>query len=210
MSTEINQQEIAGLTGTTSAMIAGAAESLGQVFGVSVDLALASITAGPGPAEDSLRFVSEFGGVASGRSWLVLAKSDAASIIKSTPKGAGMSDEDVLGEPGVSVLSEAIGLMVAGAATAISNELGELVDISPPSVSPSPETADESVIATFGGEVPGKPAFKIIWEFDSGLAADLGERWLATHQEPVPTTAAPVEPPASAATPPPAAAPAAP
>lgn len=132
MSTETNQQEIAGLTGTASAMIAGAAESLEQVFGVSVDLKLASISDGPGAAEESLRFATEFGGVATGQSWLVLAKPDAEIIAKATPRGPGLADDDVLGESGMSALSEAIDLMVAGAASAISTELGDLVDISPP------------------------------------------------------------------------------
>ena len=202
MSTETNQQELAGLTGTASAMIAGAAESLEQVFGVPVDLKLASINDGTAAAEESLRFATEFGGAATGQSWLVLAKSDAATVVKATPQSAGLPDDDLLGESGMSALSGAIDLMVAGAATAISNELGDLVDISPPSFSPDTETTGDPVIAVFDGVIGENAAFKITWEFDPDLAAGLGARWLATHDEPAPVeSAAPPEPAVAAPAP---------
>lgn len=60
------------------------------------------------------------------------------------------------------------------------------------------------MIAAFDGVLDGNAAFRIAWEFDSDLAAGLGTRWLATHDEPTP----PVPPPTPQPTPPAAAPPA--
>ncbi len=51
----------------------------------------------------------------------------------------GVEEDDLLGELGMSALSEAMNQLMAGAATALSDGLEERIDISPPTISTSPE-----------------------------------------------------------------------
>ena len=191
MTTDTNQQHMAGLTGAATAMISGAAKNLGQLLGVPVDFKVLTIATNAGPAqevtEEGVHLSVEFDGALTGDSWLVLATNDAKSIVRMMTQGMDVSEDDLLGELGMSALSEAMNQLMAGAATALSDGLGERIDISPPSIStdrePHPERAG-AIVVTYEGAIADKASSKVVWQIDEALAADLGDRWLAATAPP--------------------------
>lgn len=199
MTTDTNQQQMTGLTGAASAMIAGAAKNLGQLLGVPVEFKLLTIGTNGGQVPDAvaegIHLSVEFDGALTGDSWLVLDAENAKSIVKMMTEGMGVSEDDLLGELGMSALSEAMNQLMAGAATALSDGLGERIDISPPSITtnpePQPERAD-AIVVTYEGEIASQATSKVVWQIDNELASDLGARWLAaTAPAPAPAPAAP-------------------
>jgi flagellar motor switch protein FliN/FliY len=203
MTTEINQEHIAGLQGAASTMIGGSARNMGQLLGVPVEFTLIAIgnaeTQIPETSEEGIQLSVEFDGALTGDSWLVMSQDDARAIVRIMTAGMGVADDDLLGELGMSALSEAMNQLMAGAATALSDGLGERIDISPPTISTNPrqEAIDgNAVVVTYQGQIDGQARSKVYWKIDRELADSLGSRWLAAHggapaAEPVPTTAAP-------------------
>ena len=205
MTTEINTQHMTGLSGAAEAMIGGSAKNLSQLLGAEVEFHLLDISGDtaqvPEVIEDGVHLSVGFDGALSGDSWLVLSGDDATSIVQMMAEGMGMeiSDEVVLGELGMSALSEAMNQLMAGAATALSDGLGERIDISPPSISTSPEPQTElsdTIVVTYEGQIGSEARSKLFWQIDAGLAGDLGERWLAATGGPA--TPAPAPQPAAA------------
>ena len=214
MTTETNQQEMAGLAGAAAAMISGSAKNLGQLLGVPVDFKLLTIgrdeVAVPEVVEDGVHLSVEFDGALTGDSWLVLDADDAKSIVRIMTQGMDVSEDDLLGELGMSALSEAMNQLMAGAATALSDGLGDRIDISPPKISSDPQPQaehDDAIVVTYEGEIAGQASSKVFWQIDRDLASTLGSRWL-TATAPAPEPAAPAA--AAAPASPAAAAPAAP
>jgi flagellar motor switch protein FliN len=191
MTTETNQLQVAGLQGAAQAMIGGSARNMSQLLGVPVEFNLIAIgdaeTQVPETIEEGIQLSVEFDGALTGDSWLVMSQDDARAIVKIMTVGMGVEDDDLLGELGMSALSEAMNQLMAGAATALSDGLGERIDISPPTISTSPknEAVDgNAVVVTYQGEIDGQPRSKVFWKIDRELADSLGSRWLATHGEP--------------------------
>ena len=210
MSTETNQQEMAGLAGAATAMITGSAKNLGQLLGVEVGFNLLTIGRGavPVPEVDAggVHLSVEFSGALSGDSWLVLDAENAKSIVRMMTQGMGVSEDDLLGELGMSALSEAMNQLMAGAATALSDGLGERIDISPPTITTEAvhhEKREDAVVVTYEGEIAGAATSQVFWQIDCDLAQHLGSRWLSALGTPAPEAPAP----AVAATAPVAAAP---
>lgn len=216
MTTEINQQEIPGLAGAAAAMIAGSAKNLGQLLGVPVEFNMLEIgdnrTQVPEVIEEGLHLSVDFSGALTGDSWFVLSTEDAKAIVRIMTQGMGVAEDDLLGELGMSALSEAMNQLMAGAATALSDGLGERIDISPPSISENPEPAEDagdSVVVTYQGEIDGQARSKVFWKIDRELAISLGARWSAGVEPPEPAAppqavvpqSAPAPVPAAAATP---------
>ena len=209
MTTEINQQTTPGLAGAAAAMIGGSAKNLGQLLGVPVEFTLLEIgdakTHVPEVIEEGVHLSVDFTGALSGDSWLVVSSEDAKTIVRIMTKGMGVTEEDLLGELGMSALSEAMNQLMAGAATALSDGLGERIDISPPTITTNPEpTEDEgdAIVVTYQGEIGGQARSRVYWKIDRELAASLGTRWLASTAEEPP--AAVTEQPATPAAPTPA------
>ncbi len=210
MTTETNHQLIVGLEGAAAAMIAGSAKNLGQLLGVPVEFDLLEIsestTRVPEKVEEGLQLSVEFDGALTGDSWLVVSQEDAKAIVRIMTKGMDVAEDDLLGELGMSALSEAMNQLMAGAATALSDGLGERIDISPPTIStsPQPEEVDgDAVIVTYQGEIGGQAHSKVFWKINRDLAESLGSRWLIATGGNT-TTAPPSAPtaPAPAASPP--------
>lgn len=218
MTADTSKQDMAGLAGAAAAMIDGSAKNLGQLLGVPVEFRLLTIAdssaAAPEPIEEGVHLSVEFDGALTGDSWLVLASDDAKDIVRMMTQGMGVSEDDLLGELGMSALSEAMNQLMAGAATALSDGLGERIDISPPTISTSPAVHDASadvVVVTYEGEIAGSASTKVVWQIDRDLASSLGTRWLTATAPPPPAaqpdpapTAAPVAAAAPAAPPAPA------
>ena len=101
MTTETNQQEMAGLAGAAAAMISGSAKNLGQLLGVPVDFKLLTIGSSdvqvPEVAEDGVHLSVEFDGALTGDSWLVLDADDAKSIVRIMTQGMDVAEDDLLG-----------------------------------------------------------------------------------------------------------------
>lgn len=196
MTTEISQQQIGGLEGAATAMIGGAARNLSQLLAVPVEFTLTSLGDGatqvPQVIEEGLHLSVEFDGVLTGDSWLVVSREDAKAIVRIMTQGMGVGEDDLLGELGMSALSEAMNQLMAGAATALSDELDERIDISPPTISTNPEPTqgeENAVVVTYQGEIGGQARSTVSWKIDRELAKSLGSRWLATHggqNEPAP------------------------
>jgi flagellar motor switch protein FliN/FliY len=210
MTTEISQQEIPGLAGAATAMIAGSAKNLGQLLGVPVEFNMVEIgdsrTQVPEVIEEGLHLSVDFSGALTGDSWFVLSTDDAKAIVRIMTQGMGVDEGDLLGELGMSALSEAMNQLMAGAATALSDGLGERIDISPPRISQNPEPAEDegdSVVVTYQGEIDGQARSKVMWKINRDLAVSLGGRWSA-GTEPV-APAAPPQPAAPQSAPAPAA-----
>lgn len=210
MTTDI-QADMKGLAGAAEAMIAGSAKNLGQLLSAPVEFGLLHISNEPQEmpqtVEGGVHLSVEFEGALSGNSWLVLSETDAKSIVTMMTQGMGVSEDDLLGELGMSALSEAMNQLMAGAATALSDGLGERIDISPPSISMNPEPQperDDAVIVTYEGKIAGQASSKVFWEIDTALAANLDTSWLANTAIPEPTpvaTPAATEPVAAPAAP---------
>jgi flagellar motor switch protein FliN/FliY len=208
MTTEANQQEIAGLAGAAEAMITGSAKNLGQLLGVPVEFTLLEIgdpkTQVPEIIKEGLHLSVDFSGALTGDSWLVVAAEDAKAIVRIMTKGMGVSEEELLGELGMSAMSEAMNQLMAGAATALSDGLGERIDISPPTISSNPEPAEDEgdvVVVTYQGEIGGQAKSKVFWKIDRELAESLGTRWIASTgdaETPETPTEQPAQPPAPA------------
>jgi len=188
MSTDTNTQHMTGLSGAAEAMIAGSAKNLSRLLNTEVSLKLLDISGDgaqvPEVIQSGVHLSVGFGGALSGDSWLVLSADDATSIAQIVAKGMGreIEDEDILGELGMAVLSEAMNQLMAGAATALSDGLGERIDISPPTISTNPEPQTllgDTIVVTYEGQMGGEVHSKLYWQIDAGLAATLGERWLA-------------------------------
>ncbi len=195
MTTEINQQETAGLPGAAATMIEGSAKDLGQLLGVPVDFTLATVAEnGPNTPDDidnGVHLSAEFAGAVTGDSWLIVTAEDAKSIVRMMPQGKDVAEENLLGEVGMSALSEAMTQLTIGAATALSNGLGESVDISPPSLCPAleiPAKPDDAIVVTFEGEIAGATGIRIYWQIDHDLAENLGAGWLAATGTPTATS----------------------
>jgi len=213
MTTDINQLEIPGLAGAAAAMIEGSAKNLGQLLGVPVEFHMLEIgdnrTQVPEVVDEGLHLSVDFSGALTGDSWFVLNTDDAKAIVRIMTQGMGVSEEDLLGELGMSALSEAMNQLMAGAATALSDGLGERIDISPPSISENPEPAEDegdSVVVTYRGDIDGEARSKVYWKIDRELAKSLGARW-SSGLEPAPAPEPQPDAP-RASTPAPAAAPA--
>ena len=219
MTTEIDLQTDAGLRGAAEGMIAGAAKNLTQLLGQDVEFTLEGLTveptAVPETVEQGLHLSVDFEGALTGDSWFVLAEDDAKGIVKMMTQGMGVEEDDLLGELGMSALSEAMNQMMAGAATALSDGLGERIDISPPTITRSNEpqpVRDDVIVAVYSGQVAGSMNSKVYWQIDKDLAASLGSAWPVAAPEPEPAaepTASAAPPAAAAPAPVPAAAPAA-
>jgi flagellar motor switch protein FliN/FliY len=170
-------------------MIEGSAKNLGQLLGVPVEFTLISIGEGGGALvpeviEEGLHLSVEFDGALTGDSWLVVSRDDAKAIVRIMTKGMGVDEADLLGELGMSALSEAMNQLMAGAATALSDALDERIDISPPTISTNPEPTEgeaDAVVVIYEGEIGGQARSKVSWTIDHALAHSLGSRWLATH-----------------------------
>jgi flagellar motor switch protein FliN/FliY len=217
MNTDTTQKGMEGLAGAAAAMIAGSAKNLGQLLSVPVDFKLLTIGSGnsaaPEAVEDGVHLSVEFDGALTGDSWLVLDSEDAKSIVRIMTQGMGVSEEDLLGELGMSALSEAMNQLMAGAATALSDGLGDRIDISPPRISDTPETQEldsDVIVVTYEGEIAGQASSKVVWQIDRDLAHTLGTRWLAATAEPEPAAApaSPASPAQTAQSPAPSSAPA--
>lgn len=207
MTTETNQQEMAGLAGAAAAMISGSAKNLGQLLGVPVDFKLLTIGSNevqvPEVVEDGVHLSVEFDGALTGDSWLVLDADDAKTIVRIMTQGMDVGEDDLLGELGMSALSEAMNQLMAGAATALSDGLGERIDISPPTISANPQPQadhEDAIVVTYEGEIAGEASSKVFWQIEGDLAETLGARWLAAA-----SPAATAEPAAAPAAPAPAA-----
>jgi flagellar motor switch protein FliN/FliY len=196
-------------------MIAGSAKNLSQLLGVPVEFNLIEIgdsqSRVPEKVEEGLQLSVEFDGALTGDSWLVVSQEDAKAIVRIMTKGMGVEEDDLLGELGMSALSEAMNQLMAGAATALSDGLDERIDISPPTISTDPEPEEvggNAVVVTYQGEIGGQAHSKVFWKVDRDLAESLGSRWLVATGGPAPT---PPSVPSAAvpATPPPVAGPAA-
>lgn len=205
MTTEM-QYEVAGLAEAASAMIAGSAKNMGQLLGVPVEFTLLDIGDGntqvPEVIEKGVHLSVDFDGALSGDSWLVLSHTDAEAIVKIMTQGMEIDEDDLLGELGLSALSEAMNQLMAGAATALSDGLGERIDISPPMISMNPEPDDrsgEAVVVTYQGAIADQASSKVFWKIDRDLAESLGARWLAVNGAPEPATEAPAAAPAATA-----------
>lgn len=188
MTTEM-QSKPAGLADAASTMIAGSAENLGQLLGVPVEFTLLDIddpdTQVPEVIENGIHLSVHFDGALTGDSWFVLSPTDAEAIVKIMTQGMGIDEDDLLGEMGLSALSEAMNQLMAGAATALSNGLGERIDISPPSISMNPEPGEQSgdtINVTFKGVIADHASSRVFWKIDRDLATDLGSRWIAANQ----------------------------
>lgn len=201
MTTKTDYETDAGLRGAAEGMIAGAAKNLTQLLGETVEFRLDTITSEPTSVPDvvdrGLHLSVDFDGALTGDSWLVLAEDDAKSIVKKMTQGMGVAEDDLLGELGMSALSEAMNQMMAGAATALSDGLGERIDITPPTITRSDEPQphrENVVVAVYNGQIAGSVGSTVYWQIDRDLAADLGERWIAAAQptETGPTPADPV------------------
>lgn len=197
MTTDTDQQTMAGLTGAATAMISGAASNLEDFLGVPVDFKLLTVagdvTADPEPAGETLHLNAAFDGVISGDSWLVLAVDDAKSIVRIMTQAADVSEDELLGELGVSAFSEAMIQLISGAATALSDGLGERIDISLRGISKDPEQGPERadmVAITYQGEMATDASPKVVWQVNRNLAQGLDDRWPAA-----------IAPPPAAATP---------
>ncbi len=189
MTTDISQQDIAGLNGAASAMITGSAKSLKQLLGVPVEFKVLTVGRAeaaqlPEIADDDIHLSVEFDGALTGGSWLVMGAEGAKSIARMMTQAMEVSEDDLLGEVGMSALSEAMNEMMAGAAAALSDGLGDRIDISPSAISqqPEPRTADgDTVLVTYEGEIAGQASSRMIWQIDSELAATLSSRWLTAN-----------------------------
>ncbi len=206
MTTETNQQEMAGLAGAAAAMISGSAKNLGQLLGVPVEFKLLTIGSSevqvPEVAEDGVHLSVEFDGALTGDSWLVLDADDAKSIVRIMTQGMDVSEDDLLGELGMSALSEAMNQLMAGAATALSDGLGDRIDISPPTISANPQpqsNQEDAIVVTYEGEIAGQASSKVFWQIDGDLAETLGARWLSATAPAAPAEQAPAAPAAAPA-----------
>ena len=201
MTTDTSQEKMAGLTGAISAMIAGAAENLGQLLGVPVDFKLLTITSDgaqtPDSVEEDVHLGVAFAGAVTGDTWLALTGEDAESIVGMMTQDMDPAEDGLLGETGMSKLSEAMDQFMAGAATALSDSLGERVATISTNPEPHPDRAD-AVVVTCEGEIAAQTISKIVWQIDEALAKDLGARWLAaTAPSAAPAASAPGPVPAA-------------
>jgi flagellar motor switch protein FliN/FliY len=216
MTAETDNSLEVGLAGPAETMIRGAAKNLGQLLAKPVEFSLDGIEAGgsvpPAADEGGVVLWVEFAGALQGDSWVSLSRDDAEGIVKLMTASMGMTveDGDVLGELGMSALSEAMNQMMAGAATALSEELSDRIDISPPQIAtgddPHPTSNEDAVVATYHGEIAGEGNSTVHWQIACDLAADLVERWKAAktaaapEPTPQPAAAPAASPPVAAAT----------
>lgn len=148
--------------------------------------------------EDQLIVVSvSFTNGIEGETALVFTDDEARRIIELMVVGMGIEEDDLLGELGMSALSEAMNQFVAGIGRGIGEMKGELVNISPPTVR-LVASSDESVISPedtsvlfWNGRLSGTDA-RLYWTITQDLIDAL--TGLATPETPnEPETSVPAE-----------------
>jgi flagellar motor switch protein FliN len=117
-------------------MMGAGATNLAGLLGSQVMVTTPTIRQGPPvdawPEGRALKVEVSMIGAIDGDSMFVLPEADVAFIVKLMCAGMEISEDEIFGEMGLSAVGEAMNQLMAGAAIALSDVLGELVDITPP------------------------------------------------------------------------------
>lgn len=117
-------------------MMGAGATNLAGLLSSAVRISSPVVEVGPPveawPGGKALRVEVSMIGALEGDSLFILPEADVAVIVKIMCAGMEISDDEIFGEMGLSAVGEAMNQLMAGAAIALSDVLGDLVDISPP------------------------------------------------------------------------------
>lgn len=188
-----------GLVGAATAILAGAAEDLGQLVGIPVSFSICETPATPpgkGVAADVV-----FAGSVNGSSHLILSTPAAAALAKVS------EDVDLASEEAVAALTDVVTQFTTGAARVLTEALGGSVTLTGGDLAPSeplPPPPDATVIE-FAVAIADKTDLAMSWELDSSIASELAGQWpSSTADDPVAAPPPPATAPATTPTPPPA------
>lgn len=132
----MNDEALDTLGEVGNIMMGAGATNLAALLGERVDITAPEVL--PGDMQDvwpdgqALLIELSMVGAVSGESVFVLPASDVEVIVSIMCAGMELAPEDILGEMGLSAVGEAMNQLMAGSAIALSDVLGELVDITPP------------------------------------------------------------------------------
>lgn len=218
-------------------MMGAGATNLAALLGERVDITAPEIL--PGDSQDvwpegqALLVQLSMVGAVEGDSVFVLPASDVEVIVDIMCAGMELAPEDILGEMGLSAVGEAMNQLMAGSAIALSDVLGDLVDITPPvltvieSISELGPVGADKLRVRFDVKIGERLHGQLSWLIPDGFAEMLVERVMSgmgggsgqaaadraaeaaapvEAPAPEPAPAAPEPAPAAAAPPPPPAA----
>ncbi|MEO1062725.1 MAG: flagellar motor switch phosphatase FliY [Actinomycetota bacterium] len=179
--------EVADTLGEVGNIMMGAgATNLASLLGERVDITAPVIL--PGDAQDvwpegqALLVQLSMVGAVSGDSVFVLPASDVEVIVDIMCAGMDLAPEDILGEMGLSAVGEAMNQLMAGSAIALSDVLGDLVDITPPELTVLESIGELGPIGTdklrvrFDVKIGERLHGQLSWLIPAGFAEDLVER----------------------------------
>lgn len=191
----------------TALAIARGSENLSMLLGSQVEFGEPQMVEQPpvmgNPDEKRIVVTVSFTEGIEGETSLVFTDEEARYIVELMTAGMDFGGEDVLGDLGMSALSEAMNQFVAGIGRGLGELRGELVNISPPEVTIAdagdpalvPDTSD--LILRWDGMIKDTRAL-LYWTLTPGLAEMLsGDRAPAPEPEPpapAPVSAAPQAP----------------
>ncbi len=199
-------------------MMGAGATNLAGLLGVPVSITTPQVDEGvPDDAYPEGRSVVvrvELTGAVSGHSVFLLPTEQTIEIVKLMTEGMDLPEEEILGEFGMSAIGEAMNQLIAGAARALGEIVGGLVDITPPFIEIlEREDIDigfdttRTCTISFNVQIGANMTGRLSWLMDRELAAGLIQR-VEAHMAGG-STPSPSEPVAASPPPPVAAAPAA-
>ncbi|MEM9711753.1 MAG: flagellar motor switch phosphatase FliY [Actinomycetota bacterium] len=215
--------EIADTLGEVGNIMMGAgATNLASLLGERVDITAPVILSGDSqevwPEGQALLVQLSMVGAVSGDSVFVLPAADVEVIVDIMCAGMDLTPEDILGEMGLSAVGEAMNQLMAGSAIALSDVLGDLVDITPPELTVLESISDLGPIGTdklrirFDVKIGERLHGQLSWLIPDDFASQLVDRVTTgmgggSGQAAADRVAENVSPPATEPTPEPAPAP---
>lgn len=167
-------------------MMGAGATNLAALLGERVDITAPQVL--PGDVQDvwpdgqALLVELSMVGAVAGESVFVLPASDVEVIVSMMCAGMELAPDDILGEMGLSAVGEAMNQLMAGSAIALSDVLGELVDITPPqltvldSISSLGPIGDDKARVRFDVKIGERLHGQLSWLLSGEFAQQLVER----------------------------------
>ncbi len=165
-------------------MMGSAATNLAGLLGAPVEITTPQVATGfwdPGTGPFAVVRIGFFG-AAQGRSVFILPAEQVKEIvgIMMSAMGIEVPDEELLGELGMSAISEAMNQLMAGAVRGLAAALGGLVDITPPTIEmcdhiaiPEDHEVGPTVTVWFEVTIGASHSGRLSWLLDKSLAEGL-------------------------------------
>ncbi len=182
---EVDFEDAVGEIGNI--MMGSAATNLAGLLGAPVEITTPRVATGTWDRGTGPFAVVRIGffGAADGRSVFILPAEQVKEIvgIMMSAMGIEVPEDELLGELGMSAISEAMNQLMAGAVRGLASALGGLVDITPPTIEmrddiaiPEDDEIDPTVTVWFEVTIGSAHSGRLSWLLDKALAVELIDR----------------------------------